>query len=100
MIACLTVRLDLVDTEGIQRQQFFSAFFTFAFEDKERGLCQGKTKNLEHSGHHSQVACALFRFAHFNTSPLYYLRAWHRLPSSLPPCQPGVTTDESFVFRF
>ena len=27
----------------------------------------------------SQVVRVLFRFARFNTFPLYYLRAWHRL---------------------
>ena len=27
-----------------------------------------------------KLCASYFRFAHFNTFPLYYLRAWHRLP--------------------
>ena len=39
-------------------------------------------------------SCAsYFRFAHFNTLPLYYLRAWHRLPLNYRGIV-GVNTNE------
>ena len=49
------------------------------------GERQGGGASLSHfSGRHrplSQVARVLFSLSRFNTSALYYLRAWHRLSS-------------------
>ena len=44
---------------------------------------QVASSRLRDSGEKSRAS--YFRFARFNTSALYYLRAWHRLTSKLLP---------------
>ena len=40
-----------------------------------------------------KLCASYFRFAHFHTLPLYYLRAWHRLPPNYRGIV-GVNTNE------